>query len=149
MTEPIAAAVSDKAAQMQIQPNDILRLVQAARDVALRAYAPFSGYAVGAALLTDDGTIVGGCNVENSSYSLTVCAERGAACTAVGMDKRSFKAVAVVTRDGGAPCGACRQFLFEFNPDMAVILATPSEILSLNSLNELLPHGFRLAGQEA
>jgi cytidine deaminase len=122
------------------------RLLVAARDAARRAYAPYSRFPVGAALLTEDGSMVAGCNVENASYGLTVCAERVAAFTAVAAGHRVVRAVAVVAPKlpGVTPCGACRQVLNEFRPaggDLLVILegATDPEIVPLD---ELLPRSF-------
>ena len=106
-----------------------------------RAYAPYSGFRVGAALLADDGTIFGGCNVENSSYSLTVCAERNAVFQAAARGKTRFRAIAIASDDPGflSPCGACRQVLSEFNPSMEVILTTPDGRVRLTSLSKLFP----------
>ncbi|MCB2155526.1 cytidine deaminase [bacterium] len=98
-------------------------LIAAARDVQSRAYAPYSNFPVGAALLTDKGRIVTGCNVENASYGLTICAERNALTRCVAEDAGKPVALVVVgnTDDALTPCGACRQFILEFNPDMEVI----------------------------
>jgi cytidine deaminase len=114
-------------------------LVEAAWDARQRAYAPYSNFAVGAALLADDGRIFGGCNVENLSYGLTNCAERVAIGAAVAAGVRNFVAVAVVADTGVpiSPCGACRQVLAEFGVPR-VILANRSECLEF-SLEELLP----------
>ena len=102
-------------------------LVAAARAAAARAYAPYSKYRVGAALLADDGTVFAGCNVENASYGLTNCAERTALFKAVSEGRRSFRALAIVGGTAKAPalpCGACRQALAEFcAPDMPVAVA--------------------------
>ena len=91
-------------------------LAQHARLVMGRAYAPYSHFQVGAALLSECGTIVTGCNVENCSYGLTICAERNAATSAVTQGLMRWKAIAIATVGGVAPCGACRQFLAEFAP---------------------------------
>ena len=121
-------------------------LIQAAHQARPNAYAPFSKFFVGAALLADDGKIYQGVNVENSSYGLTICAERSAATTAVTAGAKSILATAVVSDGGASPCGACRQFLYEFGPDMQIILidaqsdAGPKTV----ALKELLPDGFRL-----
>lgn len=100
------------------------RLLDAARAVRERAYAPASGFLVGAAVLAADGTIHVGCNVENASYGLTVCAERHAVAAAVGAGVRRLLAVAVVTdsEPPAMPCGACRQVLAEFGPAMLVVV---------------------------
>lgn len=101
--------------------DELRRLVQAAITARDHAYAPHSHFYVGAALLMHDGRIIEGCNVENASYSLTQCAERVAATSAVMAGYRSFRAVAVASIGGAMPCGACRQFLSEFGLDLLVI----------------------------
>lgn len=118
-------------------------LVNAAVRAAQHAYAPYSHYPVGAALRTTAGVIYTGCNVENASYSATICAERTALVKAVSEGERQFEAIAVVTDSGGFPCGICRQMLYEFAPDLRVIIAKPDgEILFEMRLSELLSHGF-------
>jgi len=118
-------------------------LIKHAQEARLRAYAPYSNYQVGAAILTDEGEIIEGCNVENASYGLVNCAERSAVFSAVSQGKRNFKAIAVVTRDGGAPCGGCRQVLNEFNPQMVVLIADEHGTLHQETtLEELLPNAF-------
>ena len=117
----------------------------AARDA---AHAPYSEYRVGAALLCADGTVVAGCNVENASYGLTVCAERNAVFAAVAAGERRFTAVAVATEDGGSPCGACRQVLREFCPPpqdrrFGILLVDgKGRIKRRRTLAELLPESF-------
>lgn len=120
------------------------RLIQAALDVRSNAYAPYSRFAVGAALLCDSGEIVEGCNVENGSYGLTVCAERAAVLGAVSRGVRRFSAMAVATEGGASPCGACRQVLAEFCDDLPVLLVDAGEPGSVRetSLNALLPNRF-------
>ena len=105
------------------------------------AYAPYSKFRVGAAILTEDGEVFHGCNVENASFSLTVCAERNAIFQAVAKGKREFRAIAVTSDDADfvTPCGACRQVLSEFNPDMEVILASASGKRKITSLGRLFP----------
>jgi cytidine deaminase len=123
-------------------------LAQAARAARSHAYAPYSGYAVGAAVLTDDGQVVAGCNVENASYGLSVCAERVAVFRAIAAGARRLVAAAVCTPDGGTPCGACRQVLLEFADapeSFAVWVVSPDRVIARYTLAELLPHGFRLA----
>ena len=111
-----------------------------------RAYAPFSKFKVGAALLTVTGEVFTGVNVENSSYGGTICAERTACVKAVSEGFHDFSAIAIASSGGEAlPCGICRQFLFEFNDDLRVITGDDADHLHVHTLNELLPGGFRLA----
>ena len=119
-------------------------LIAAARAARLLAHAPFSGFKVGAAIETRDGQIVTGCNVENATYGLTVCAERVAVLKAVSEGRRAFTKIVVVadTADPTPPCGACRQILWEFGGDLEVILANLEVIHSRYRLSELLPHPF-------
>ena len=118
-------------------------LIQAAITASEHAYIPYSQYAVGAALLTVDGEVFSGCNVESASYTPTICAERTALVKAISEGHREFAAVAVVTRDGGSPCGVCRQLLFEFSPGMRVIMADlDGKVHQRVTLADLLPHGF-------
>ncbi|MGH9600801.1 MAG: cytidine deaminase [Terriglobales bacterium] len=122
-------------------------LLNAARGVMRKAYAPFSKFLVGAAILTGKGAIYAGCNVENSSYGLTNCAERTAIFTAVAAEGKRMKvrAVAVVNGKGVAcsPCGACRQVIFEFGPDAVVLFRAARGWKELH-INQLLPESFRL-----
>lgn len=110
------------------------------------AYAPFSGFKVGAALLTEDGRIYTGVNIENSSYGATICAERTAFVKAISEGHRDFKAIAVTAgaAEEALPCGICRQFMYEFSPEMEVITGTDIDSLNVKTLEELLPGGFRL-----
>lgn len=125
-------------------------LLEAAQKVSERAYAPFSKFFVGAAILTSDGKVYVGCNVENSSYGMTNCAERTAIFTAIadgaGEGKLDIKAVAVVNRDGVpcAPCGACRQVIYEFGPKAVVIYRSAQGNIAQTPITDLLPEGFRL-----
>jgi cytidine deaminase len=118
-------------------------IVARARAMRERAYAPYSGFTVGAALLAHDGTVFGGANVENASYGLAICAERSAAVSAVAAGYREFSAIAIAGPETTitAPCGACRQFLNEFNPKLAVIYTTPLGITE-TTLDQLLPDAF-------
>ena len=123
-------------------PSDY-ELVQSAISASRRAYIPYSGYAVGAALRTVGGEVFTGCNVESASYSPTICAERTALVKAVSEGHQDFAAIAVVTRDGGSPCGMCRQLLYEFSPGMQVILADLEGMVHHRlTLADLLPLGF-------
>jgi cytidine deaminase len=119
-------------------------LVIAARAARENAVAPFSGFKVGAALETADGTIVTGCNVENATYGLTVCAERIAMFKALSEGHRAFRRVAVVadTVDPTPPCGACRQILWEFGGDLEVVLANLTEHKGTFQMKALLPLPF-------
>ncbi|MBV9625037.1 MAG: cytidine deaminase [Acidobacteria bacterium] len=123
------------------------RLLQAARAAMKQAYAPYSHFKVGAALLTVSGDIFSGCNVENASYGLTNCAERTAIFTAVGElgPKMIIEAIAVVNnqRLPCSPCGACRQVIFEFGPEATVLFQGLNAWKTL-PITELLPEGFRL-----
>jgi cytidine deaminase len=122
-------------------------LLHLAREARKNAYAPYSDFAVGAALLSTDGQVFLGCNVENHSYPAGFCAERAALATAVTAGVRSFSALAVTgwQRDVAAracmPCGICRQALNEFSQDLKIITGTPEDIQIFN-LGELLPYGF-------
>lgn len=122
------------------------RLLQAARDVMQRAYAPYSRFRVGAALLTADGKLFTGCNVENASYGLTNCAERTAIFSAIAEAGPGLKiqAIAVVNDQDVpcSPCGACRQVIAEFGPEAVVIFPAADGWKEL-SIGELLPEGFR------
>lgn len=118
-------------------------LVSIARQVRKWAYAPYSKYKVGAALLTESGKIYEGVNVENAAYPVTNCAERTAVFTAVSNGETKFQAIAVVTENGGTPCGSCRQVLAEFGPDILVIVADEQgRIVLEKKLIELLPGAF-------
>lgn len=120
-------------------------LIDAAKTARLSAYAPYSRFSVGAAILLDNGEIVSGCNVENSSYGMTMCAERNAMAAAVALGWRNPVAIAVVGDEGRIcpPCGACRQFLAEFNPEMVVVLEDTEGIVAY-TLGDLLPLYFTL-----
>ncbi len=111
-----------------------------------RAYAPYSDYKVGAALLTAGGEVITGCNVENATFGATCCAERTAVFSAVASGHRSFTAIAVVTNgaEPGTPCGICRQVLAEFGSDMDVLCFTPEGAEQVYRLSQLLPFAFTL-----
>lgn len=118
------------------------QLVNAAIAARGRAYAPYSGYQVGSALLTGDGTIVTGCNVENASYGATICAERVALTRAVAEGKSGFVAMAVATEDGGSPCGICRQVMVELGPEMDVFISDTTGHTRATTVQALLPDSF-------
>ena len=120
-------------------------LIEQAREVRGRAYAGYSGFAVGAALLGRSGRVYTGCNVENAAYPLSTCAERAAVVKAVSEGEREFEAIAVVTSTGASPCGACRQILREFGGpegDLRVIIADLDGHAQTYTIKELLPAGF-------
>lgn len=119
--------------------NSLIAKAMKARE---QAYAPYSHFTVGAALLGKSGRVYTGCNVENASYGLSICAERAAVFKAVSEGERDFKAIAVVTEKGVTPCGACRQVLMEFGEDMQVIVANESGEYRVLTLRELLPEAF-------
>ena len=126
------------------------KLIEAARRARERAYAPYSGFLVGAALLCEDGSIYEGCNIENASYTPTCCAERVALFSAVADGKRAFSAIAVVGGKAGErcetcyPCGVCRQALSEFcGPDTSVLLPSDARVEE-TTLGALLPNAFKI-----
>jgi cytidine deaminase len=127
-----------------VSPVDGAALVAEARAARERAYAPYSRFRVGAALLCADGTVFRGCNVENVSYGLCNCAERVAVGAAVTAGHTDFVAVAIATGSpqGASPCGACRQVLYEFAPDLEVILQGGEGEFETLRLRDLLPRGF-------
>lgn len=119
------------------------RLVSMAIEARERAYAPYSKYKVGAALITSSGRFFSGCNVENAAYPTSLCAERVAIFKAASEGERDFIALAVVTSNGATPCGACRQVLAEFGLDTLVLIANAEgRIMQEASLAELLPGAF-------
>jgi cytidine deaminase len=136
--------VGDAVARVEVGDDELDVLVQEARDARSRAYAPYSNFAVGAALVTDDGRHFGGANVENASYGVSICAERVAAATAVAAGAPGILAVAVFGSESTAtpPCGACRQFLYEFNPEMTVVSEGSNGERKEWRLSELLLDGF-------
>ena len=118
------------------------KLLQKAIEMMERAYVPYSHYRVGAALLAQDGTVYTGCNVENAAYGNTLCAERTALCKAISEGARKFTAIAIAA-SGSAPfpCGACRQSLYEFAPDLRVLVTWDGNVREAK-LSDLLPEGF-------
>lgn len=119
-------------------------LLAAAKKASMNAYVPYSRFAVGAALECDDGTVYTGCNVENAALGSTICAERTACVKAVSDGHRSFRRIAIYadSENWCTPCGACRQFLAEFSPDMEVLCSKSGGRYVSYSLKELLPHNF-------
>lgn len=117
-------------------------LIAAALAARKRAYAPYSHYNVGAAVLTSDETVIIGCNVENAAYPSTICAERVALTAAIAQGQREFIAIAVATENGGSPCGACRQVMAELGPNMTVYIADAEGNYRTTSVRELLPDSF-------
>ena len=127
-----------------MRPTD-KELFRMAVKASENAYVPFSNFHVGAALLTKDGQVYTGCNIENSSYGATICAERTAMVKAVSEGVREFEAIAIAGNGGTSwPCGICRQFMFEFSEDMRVISGENEDELKSFRLNELLLEGFKL-----
>jgi cytidine deaminase len=119
-------------------------LIAAARAACDRAIAPYSQFQVGAALETADGRLVSGCNIENASYGLTMCAERVAMFKALSEGHRAFVRIAIVadTELPTPPCGACRQILWEFAGDIEIVLANRHRVAATHQMSELLPHAF-------
>jgi cytidine deaminase len=128
--------------ETDVDREALIREASAARE---RAYAPYSGYDVGAALLAESGRVYVGCNVENAVYPLGMCAERAAVFKAVCAGERRFEAIAVVTKNGGAPCGSCRQVLREFGEDTLVLIADADGNCRETTVAELLPDSFSVA----
>jgi cytidine deaminase len=119
--------------------RELIELATLARQ---QAYAPYSQYAVGAALVSTTGKVYTGCNVENAVYSLTICAERVAVFKAVSEGERDFETLAVVTSNGGSPCGACRQVLAEFGLDIRVLIGSTEQLVAETRVADLLPRAF-------
>ncbi|HPR24635.1 MAG TPA: cytidine deaminase [Bacillota bacterium] len=120
-------------------------LYKEAKTMINNAYAPYSRFKVGAALMTKDGKIFKGANIENASFGAGICAEQVAVSAAVSAGEKEFDAIAVVSGEGSAwPCGICRQFMYEFSPEMKVITGDDEDHLEVYELAELLPKGFVL-----
>jgi cytidine deaminase len=129
---------------MSLNDEKIQELIQEAIAVRSRAYAPYSNYKVGAALLSQSGEIYTGVNVENAAYPDTICAERSAVVSAVSAGERKFTAIAVATQNGGTPCGSCRQVLSEFGLDIEVLLVDDQgNLLQQQTVADLLPGAFQ------
>ena len=117
-------------------------LIQKAIKMRSKALAPYSSYKVGAAVLTESGKIFGGCNIENSSYSLTICAERVAIFKAVSEGETKFKALSVSTSNAGMPCGACRQVIWDICGNIQVLICDDNSLITKTESIELLPMPF-------
>jgi len=127
----------------KLEQEQKIDLVRIASQVRKWAYTPYSNYQVGAAVLTDSGRIYDGVNIENAAFPVTVCAERTAIFKAVSNGERKYRAIVVVTKDGGTPCGSCRQVMAEFSPEMLVIMADENgKITAEKKLSDLLPGAF-------
>ncbi len=120
-------------------PSDLVAQALLART---RAYAPYSNYHVGAAVLAADGSVWLGCNVENAAFPASICAERVALTGAVAQGQRAFTAIAVATRDGGSPCGICRQVMAELGPQMTVYISDDQGVFRTTTVADLLPDSF-------
>ncbi len=124
---------------------DFLLLMNEAQKVSENAYSPYSSVKVGAALLCENGRIFTGCNVENSSYGATVCAERAAVCAAVSAGERNFTAIAISANIPDiTPCGICRQFISEFSQDIIIVTKNEADEIVCNDISKLLPEAFSL-----
>jgi cytidine deaminase len=123
--------------------EDYKKLIELANEARRNAYAPYSKYLVGAALRTDTGRVYSGVNIENAAYPTGICAERVAVFKAVADGERNFEVIAVVTDNGGSPCGSCRQVLSEFGLDTIVLIADgKGKLLQEITVGELLPKAF-------
>ena len=117
-------------------------LFEYAKVMQQRAYAPYSEFQVGAALQADEQNVIGGCNIENSSYGLTMCAERVAIGNAIAQGHTDFYALAIVSPTGCFPCGACRQVILDICGNILIYICTPQKVIQTITLSELLPHSF-------
>ena len=122
-----------------MNPKDLINYAITAQK---RAKADYSNYPVGAALLTEDGTIILGCNVESKAFPTTLCAERCAIFSAIAQGYTQFSAMALITQDGAMPCGSCRQIIHEYAGDIPLYIADNSGNYLTKSISELLPHPF-------
>src|SRR2546423_6593910 len=124
-----------------VNNKEIIELIQRAASARMAAYAPYSKFTVGAAVRTKSGKIFSGCNVENVSFGLTICAERSAVAAAIAAGEKDLVAIGIVTnsKKPALPCGACRQVLAEFNPEMKVVAATTTNKTEEFGLADLLP----------
>ena len=117
-------------------------LIQKAIEMRSQALAPYSNYKVGAAILTESGKIFGGCNIENSSYSLTICAERVALFKAISEGETKFKALSVSTNNAGMPCGACRQVIWDICGNISILICNNNKLITKTESIRLLPMPF-------
>ena len=117
-------------------------LIKQANKARKRAFAPYSSYPVGAALLTEDGSIILGCNIESKAYPTTLCAERVAIFSAVAQGYRKYSAMALITKDGAFPCGSCRQIIHEFAGNIPIYISDASQNYTTHSISDLLPYPF-------
>lgn len=127
---------------LEVLPVTQDELIASAKAVREQAYAPYSNFKVGAALLGKSGRVYTGCNVENAAYGPSMCAERTAIFKAVSEGEREFEAIAVVTENGVSPCGTCRQVMMEFAPDMTVFISNTQGDARITTVRDLLPDGF-------
>ncbi|XP_069096375.1 cytidine deaminase [Pleurodeles waltl] len=142
---PVESAQSATSPIPPAEPEDIQRLLQACHKAKESAYCPYSNFRVGSALLTSEGKIYSGCNVENACYTLGICAERTAIQKAISDGCRSFRAIAIasdLTSEFITPCGACRQVMREFGADWDVYLTKPNGTYIVKTVRELLPLSF-------
>lgn len=142
---PVESAQRNTSPTSPVEPGHIQRLLQACHKAKESAYCPYSNFRVGAALLTSEGKIYSGCNVENACYTLGVCAERTAIQKAISDGSRSFRAIAIasdLTSEFIPPCGACRQVMREFGADWDVYLTKPNGTYIVQTVRQLLPLSF-------
>ena len=118
------------------------KLIKTAIDMRRKSHSPYSNYRVGAAVETESGKIIGGCNVESSSYGLTCCAERVALYSAISEGHDNFKSMAISTENGGMPCGACRQVIWDLCNDIKIYICNGKELLRTIDSSDLLPDAF-------
>ena len=118
------------------------KLIKTAIDMCKKSHSPYSNYRVGAAVETESGKIIGGCNVESSSYGLTCCAERVALYSAISEGHDNFKSMAISTENGGMPCGACRQVIWDLCNDIKIYICNGKELLRTIDSSDLLPDAF-------
>ena len=134
---------------MELDMHKAAELYETAERISDNAYAPYSGFRVGAALLAGNGRVYTGVNIENSSFGANICAERTAFVKAVSEGERDFTAIAVTVRGKeSVPCGICRQFMYEFSPDIFIITGTGRTDLDVRKLSDLLPLGLALEPEE-